>query len=71
MGFPEGSVVKDQPSNTGNTSWIPGWQRSPGEGNGNLLQYPYLENSTDRGAWRATVHGVAKELDMTEYARML
>ena len=71
MGFSDGSVVKDQPANTGNTSWIPGWQRSPGGGNGNLLQYPCLENSTDRGAWRATVHGVAKELDMTEYACML
>ena len=39
---------------------IPGWGRSPGIGNGNLLQYSYLENSTDRGAWWATVHGVTK-----------
>ena len=39
---------------------IPGWGRSPGEGNGNPLQYSCLENSIDRGAWRATVHGVAK-----------
>ena len=44
---------------------IPGLGRSPGEGNGNLLQYSYLENSMDGGAWRATVHGVT-ELDMTE-----
>ena len=40
--------------------------RSAGEGNGNPLQYPWLENSMDRGAWRATVHGVAKESDTTE-----
>ena len=39
---------------------IPGWRRSPGEGNGNPLQYSCLENPMDRGAWRATVHGVAK-----------
>ena len=39
---------------------IPGLGRFPGEGNGNLLQYFCLENSMDRGAWRATVHGVAK-----------
>ena len=39
---------------------IPGWGRFPGEGNGNPLQYSCLENSMDRGAWRATDHGVAK-----------
>ena len=39
---------------------IPGSERSPGEGNGIPLQYSYLENPTDRGAWQATVHGVAK-----------
>ena len=39
--------------------------RSPGGGNGNPLQYSCLENSTDKGAWPATVHGVAKELDKT------
>ena len=39
---------------------IPGSGRSPGEGNGNLLQYSCLENPMDRGAWRAIVHGVAK-----------
>ena len=39
---------------------IPGWGRSPGEGNGNPLQYSCLENSMDRGAWWATVHEVAK-----------
>ena len=46
---------------------IPGLGRSPGEGNGNPLQYSCLENPTDGGAWWATVHGVA-ELDMTERA---
>jgi len=44
--------------------WIPGLGRSPGEGNGNPLQYSYLENPMDRGAWQATVCGVTKELDM-------
>ena len=39
---------------------VPGWGRSPGEGNGNPLQYSCLENPMDRGAWQATVHGVAK-----------
>ena len=41
---------------------LPGSGRSPGEGNGNPLQYPCLENPMDRGAWQATVHGVAKSL---------
>ena len=45
---------------------IPGSGRSPGEGNGYPLQHSCLGNSMDRGAWRATVHGVMKELDMTE-----
>ena len=40
--------------------WIPGWGRSPGREHGNPLQYSYLENPMDRGAWQATVHGVAK-----------
>ena len=46
--------------NAGNPGSIPGSGRSPGEGNGNPLQYSCLENSMDRGAWWATVHGVAK-----------
>ena len=45
---------------TGDTGLIPGSGRSPGEGNGNPLQYPFLENSMDRGAWQARVHGVAR-----------
>ena len=46
--------------NAGDPGSIPGLGRSPGEGNGNPLQYSCLENSMDRGAWRATVHGVAE-----------
>ena len=46
--------------NVGNTASIPGSGRHPGEGNGNPLQYSCLENPVDRGAWQATVHGVAK-----------
>ena len=56
-------VVKNLPANSGDPrdgGWIPGLERSPGEGNGNPLQYSCLENSTDGGAWWATVHGVAK-----------
>ena len=49
----------------GDTDSIPGWGSSPGEGNGNPLQYSCLENPIDRGAWWATVHGVTKELDTT------
>ena len=63
MGFPEGSDGKESACNAGNWSWIPGWRRSPGEGNGTPLQYPCLENPMDRGAWRATAHGVTEELD--------
>ena len=44
---------------------MPGAGRSPGEGNGNPLQYSCLGNPMDRGGWQATVHGVAKELDKT------
>ena len=59
-GFPGGSVAKNSPANARDAGSIPGLGRSPGEGNGNLPQYPCLESSMDRGAWRATVHGVAK-----------
>ena len=60
------SVIKNLPANTGDVGSIPGPGRHPGEGNGNLLQYSCLENPMDRGAWWATVHGVAKESDTTE-----
>ena len=56
-------------ANAGDTDLIPGSVRSPGVGNGNLLQYSCLENSMGRGARWATVHGVA-ESDMTEQQRM-
>ena len=58
--FPGGSVVKNPPANTGDMGLIPGSGRSPGEGNGNPLQYLCLESPMDGGAWQATVHGVAK-----------
>ena len=57
-------MVKNLPANAGDTGSIPGLGRSPGEGNGNPLQYSCLGNPVDRGARRATVHGVAKESDM-------
>ena len=56
-------MVKNLPANvggTGDVSLIPGFGGSPGEGNGTPLQYSCLENSTDGGAWWATVHGVVK-----------
>ena len=58
--FPGGSDSKASAYNAGDPGSIPGLGRSPGEGNGNPLQYSCLENSLDRGAWRSTVHGVAK-----------
>ena len=62
-GFPDGSVVKNLPANsgaTGDAGSIPGLGKSPGGGNGYSLQYSCLEKSMDRGAWWATVRGVAK-----------
>ena len=62
-GFPGGLVVKNPPANAGyagDVGSIPGSGRSPGEGNGNPLQYSWLEKSMDRGGWQATVHGVTK-----------
>ena len=58
--FPGGSEVKVSACNVGDLGSIPGSGRSPGEGNGNPLQYSCLENPIDGGAWWATVHGVAK-----------
>ena len=59
-------MVKNLPAYAGDLGSIPGSGRSPREGNGNPLQYSCLENPMDRGAWWATVHGVA-ELDMLCY----
>ena len=59
-GFPGGSDSKVSVYNAGDPGSIPGLGRSPGEGNGNPLQYYCLENRMDRGAWQAKVHGVAK-----------
>ena len=60
MGFPGGSEDKASACNAGDPGSIPGLGRAPGEGNGKPLQYSCLKNPMDRGAWRATVHGVAK-----------
>ena len=57
--------VKNLPANTGDMGSISGSGRSPGAGNGNPLQYSYLGNPMDRGAWQATVHGTTKESEMT------
>ena len=59
-GFPGGSEVKESACNAGDPGSFPGSGRSPGEGNGNPLQYSCLENPIDGGAWWATVHGIAK-----------
>ena len=59
-GFPGGSDGKETTCNAGDPGLIPRLGRSPGEGNGNPLQYSYLGNPMDRGAWLTTVHGVAK-----------
>ena len=59
-------MVQNPPANAGDTGSIPGLGRSPREANGNPLQYSRLGNPMDRGAWRATGHGVAKESDTTK-----
>ena len=58
-------MVKNSSANTGDVDLIPGLGRSPGKGNGNLLQYSCLENSMDRGAWQSTIHGIT-EADTAE-----
>ena len=60
MGFPGGSKGKESACSAGDPGSILGLGRSPGEGNGNPLQYPCLENLMDRGTWWAAVHGVTK-----------
>ena len=66
MGLPGSSDGKESACNPGNLGLIPGLGRSPGEGNGYPLQYSCLENPMDRGAWRATVHGVAESDTVTK-----
>ena len=65
MGLPGGSYHKESACNARDLDLIPGWGRSPGEGNGYPLLYSCLENPMDRGSWWVTVHRVAKS-DATE-----
>ena len=60
LGFPGGSEVKASACNAGDLGSTPGSGRSPGEGNGNPLQYSCLENPMDREAWQPIVYGTAK-----------
>ena len=66
VGVSVGSVVKNPPANAGDIGLILNLERSPGEGNGNPLQYSYLRNPMDRGAQQTTVYRVTKELDKTQ-----
>ena len=63
---PSGSDGKESAYNARDLGSIPGLDKSPGEGNGYPLQYSCMENSMDRESWWATVHGITRELDMTE-----
>ena len=65
LDFPADSDSKESAFSAGDPGSIPGLGRSPGGGNSSQHQYSCLENSTDRGAWRATIRGIA-ESDMTE-----
>ena len=62
MDFPGGTVGKNPPAKLGYVDFIPGWGRSPGEGNGNPLQYSSLGNPMDRRAWGVTASWVGKSL---------
>ena len=69
-GFPGGSAVKHLSANAGGACLIPDPGRSPGEGNGNPLQYSCLGNPMHRGAWQATLHGIAKsQIRLSTYAK--
>ena len=65
IGFPGGSVIKKSLVKTGDMGSIPGWENSPGEGNGNPLQRSFLGNPMDREAWQAIVHGITLKSNMT------
>ena len=65
MGLPGGLVLKNWPANAGDLGSTPGLGGTPGKGNGNPLQYSCLDNFRDRGVWRATVHRVTEESDVT------
>ena len=67
IGFPGDSDSKESACSAGDPGSIPGSGRSCGEGNGNLLQYSYLENTMDRGAWRATIHWITKSQTRLSY----
>ena len=69
--FPSGSEDKVSACSVEGLGSIPGLERSPGEGNGNPLQYSCLENPMDGGAWQATVHGVAKSLTWLHFTLLL
>ena len=60
FGASQVALVKNLPANAGDSGSIPGLGRSPGEGNSNQVQYPCLENTTDRGGWSTKIHGVTK-----------
>ena len=69
VGFPGGSAVKNPPANAEDAGSIPRSWRSPGEGNGNPLQYSCLGNPMDRGTWWAGVHRIAKSQTVSEHAQ--
>ena len=71
-GFPGGSDGKESACKAGVTSLIPGLGRSPGGGHGKPLQYSCMENPMDRGAWRATIHGVTKsQTRLSQHSQVL
>ena len=70
MGFPGGSVVKNPPASEGDSGSIPMSGRSPGEENGNSLQYSCSGNPMDRGIWRSTVHRVTESwIQLSKHAQ--